>query len=136
MAEPKSMMEMIRGAKKVGEEMGLTGKDLLKFVESVKKDEKERLESEKRDERLKLERERAESKERLEQERLKTKQEHDLKMAEIKAKEKIAELEAQSKAKETPVMPTKDLFKVGKFCLLYTSPSPRDGLLSRMPSSA
>ena len=29
-------------------------------------------------------------------------------------------------------------FKPGKFydCLLYTSPSPRDGLLSRMPSSA
>ena len=28
--------------------------------------------------------------------------------------------------------------KVGQFynCLLYTSPSPRDGLLSRMPSSA
>ena len=24
----------------------------------------------------------------------------------------------------------------GKPCLLYTSPSPRDGLLSRMPSSA
>ena len=24
----------------------------------------------------------------------------------------------------------------GPFCLLYTSPSPRDGLLSRMPSSA
>ena len=24
----------------------------------------------------------------------------------------------------------------GNFCLLYTSPSPRDGLLSRMPSSA
>ena len=24
----------------------------------------------------------------------------------------------------------------GYFCLLYTSPSPRDGLLSRMPSSA
>ena len=24
----------------------------------------------------------------------------------------------------------------GKTCLLYTSPSPRDGLLSRMPSSA
>ena len=24
----------------------------------------------------------------------------------------------------------------GKVCLLYTSPSPRDGLLSRMPSSA
>ena len=26
--------------------------------------------------------------------------------------------------------------KVGYTCLLYTSPSPRDGLLSRMPSSA
>ena len=26
--------------------------------------------------------------------------------------------------------------KPGRFCLLYTSPSPRDGLLSRMPSSA
>ena len=25
---------------------------------------------------------------------------------------------------------------VPKVCLLYTSPSPRDGLLSRMPSSA
>ena len=25
---------------------------------------------------------------------------------------------------------------VHQFCLLYTSPSPRDGLLSRMPSSA
>ena len=25
---------------------------------------------------------------------------------------------------------------VGLVCLLYTSPSPRDGLLSRMPSSA
>ena len=28
------------------------------------------------------------------------------------------------------------LFKVSVACLLYTSPSPRDGLLSRMPSSA
>ena len=27
-------------------------------------------------------------------------------------------------------------FAQGVFCLLYTSPSPRDGLLSRMPSSA
>ena len=26
--------------------------------------------------------------------------------------------------------------RLGVFCLLYTSPSPRDGLLSRMPSSA
>ena len=30
----------------------------------------------------------------------------------------------------------KKLNKEGKSCLLYTSPSPRDGLLSRMPSSA
>ena len=29
-----------------------------------------------------------------------------------------------------------DLENVGYTCLLYTSPSPRDGLLSRMPSSA
>ena len=27
-------------------------------------------------------------------------------------------------------------FLIGFPCLLYTSPSPRDGLLSRMPSSA
>ena len=30
----------------------------------------------------------------------------------------------------------KDERDLDKFCLLYTSPSPRDGLLSRMPSSA
>ena len=29
-----------------------------------------------------------------------------------------------------------DLLIAPKTCLLYTSPSPRDGLLSRMPSSA
>ena len=29
-----------------------------------------------------------------------------------------------------------DLAKLAIDCLLYTSPSPRDGLLSRMPSSA
>ena len=29
-----------------------------------------------------------------------------------------------------------DLIIANKDCLLYTSPSPRDGLLSRMPSSA
>ena len=31
---------------------------------------------------------------------------------------------------------TRALEKLTKACLLYTSPSPRDGLLSRMPSSA
>ena len=30
----------------------------------------------------------------------------------------------------------RDLNVLGRRCLLYTSPSPRDGLLSRMPSSA
>ena len=30
----------------------------------------------------------------------------------------------------------KELKDISKACLLYTSPSPRDGLLSRMPSSA
>ena len=30
----------------------------------------------------------------------------------------------------------RDAFVLGNACLLYTSPSPRDGLLSRMPSSA
>ena len=33
--------------------------------------------------------------------------------------------------KEKGFIPVKNLY-----CLLYTSPSPRDGLLSRMPSSA
>ena len=31
---------------------------------------------------------------------------------------------------------TREVFVDYSFCLLYTSPSPRDGLLSRMPSSA
>ena len=31
---------------------------------------------------------------------------------------------------------TLDINQIGNTCLLYTSPSPRDGLLSRMPSSA
>ena len=39
-----------------------------------------------------------------------------------------------------PVMETQEetavLVNPVKTCLLYTSPSPRDGLLSRMPSSA
>ena len=35
--------------------------------------------------------------------------------------------------RETPVLERAD---GSRLCLLYTSPSPRDGLLSRMPSSA
>ena len=43
-----------------------------------------------------------------------------------------AEVE-QPEVKENPaVRPVEE----DKTCLLYTSPSPRDGLLSRMPSSA
>ena len=34
------------------------------------------------------------------------------------------------------VLPGVGAFADGMSCLLYTSPSPRDGLLSRMPSSA
>ena len=30
----------------------------------------------------------------------------------------------------------KEAYELSQSCLLYTSPSPRDGLLSRMPSSA
>ena len=40
-------------------------------------------------------------------------------------------------AKYTEIEPPKDLYFTEEYpCLLYTSPSPRDGLLSRMPSSA
>ena len=44
----------------------------------------------------------------------------------------VAEMEAMTEDApegEAPAEPMSD-------CLLYTSPSPRDGLLSRMPSSA
>ena len=36
----------------------------------------------------------------------------------------------------TPVSEGMEVFTDTELCLLYTSPSPRDGLLSRMPSSA
>ena len=36
----------------------------------------------------------------------------------------------------TQIVENEDEVKVEVACLLYTSPSPRDGLLSRMPSSA
>ena len=35
-----------------------------------------------------------------------------------------------------PLMEDQGLASLFPICLLYTSPSPRDGLLSRMPSSA
>ena len=45
--------------------------------------------------------------------------------------DQICELKAFLVERYVDNMSTKDLV-----CLLYTSPSPRDGLLSRMPSSA
>ena len=46
-------------------------------------------------------------------------------------------LELASKLEDAPWPATKDeLIDYAMRCLLYTSPSPRDGLLSRMPSSA
>ena len=41
--------------------------------------------------------------------------------------------EPEAKADETEQLKP---YGAGSGCLLYTSPSPRDGLLSRMPSSA
>ena len=45
--------------------------------------------------------------------------------------DKAKELEAKMKESQEKI---KEIRAEG--CLLYTSPSPRDGLLSRMPSSA
>ena len=44
----------------------------------------------------------------------------------------LEQVELYRQSAENYVRRIKDI----KFCLLYTSPSPRDGLLSRMPSSA
>ena len=50
---------------------------------------------------------------------------------EVTTKEEISKVTAkQGEAVE------RDLLQPCSLCLLYTSPSPRDGLLSRMPSSA
>ena len=39
-------------------------------------------------------------------------------------------------SKQVATLEAAGYVRVDKGCLLYTSPSPRDGLLSRMPSSA
>ena len=46
--------------------------------------------------------------------------------------------EALAQINGSTIKPTYDRsqLQAGIVCLLYTSPSPRDGLLSRMPSSA
>ena len=55
--------------------------------------------------------------------------------ARTEAMKKItAQGEAQRSAGKNPATSTE--FDLNQACLLYTSPSPRDGLLSRMPSSA
>ena len=46
----------------------------------------------------------------------------------------LAEVATKGRVK-VELYPNSQLYK-DKDCLLYTSPSPRDGLLSRMPSSA
>ena len=54
-------------------------------------------------------------------------------------KEQKGEVEEQPEEQEQedePANAEEKTFKKRYSCLLYTSPSPRDGLLSRMPSSA
>ena len=52
----------------------------------------------------------------------------------------VEQIEIPDKPEITDTLSISDFaiegFLEGKCCLLYTSPSPRDGLLSRMPSSA
>ena len=43
---------------------------------------------------------------------------------------------AEEKKELMPQIPGWNIVEIDGICLLYTSPSPRDGLLSRMPSSA
>ena len=47
-----------------------------------------------------------------------------------------AEFKMITDKKDEPNLKAAQEFVGGYVCLLYTSPSPRDGLLSRMPSSA
>ena len=49
-------------------------------------------------------------------------------------KPEVAHINLENKI--TRVMHVQPDISSNSFCLLYTSPSPRDGLLSRMPSSA
>ena len=49
----------------------------------------------------------------------------------------LSQLQATARGSATPIVrPAWNDPVLIKRCLLYTSPSPRDGLLSRMPSSA
>ena len=78
-----------------------------------------------------------------------SKQNEELKKAGLKAtlpRIKIMEVLASTAIQEEAHFSAEDIYKelisnnedigLATICLLYTSPSPRDGLLSRMPSSA
>ena len=63
-------------------------------------------------------------------------QEHDIRMVITEYYNQLWE-DNESKRFSQDAKEAFDLLKrMSKYCLLYTSPSPRDGLLSRMPSSA
>ena len=49
---------------------------------------------------------------------------------------KLNELDTEKVEPTAYVISMPNLLNEDEVCLLYTSPSPRDGLLSRMPSSA
>ena len=95
-----------------GKEFGLEGEKLLEFVQKQQK-----LDEEKEEKRQKLEEERRREEEEKEEERRQLEEEKE---------EKRRQLEEEKEEKRRQL----------EDCLLYTSPSPRDGLLSRMPSSA
>ena len=59
-----------------------------------------------------------------------------LKLDKIKEEAENIELTGKSAAPKPKKEAAKTAASGPKVCLLYTSPSPRDGLLSRMPSSA
>ena len=56
----------------------------------------------------------------------------------LKVRETLTRIGVASRKERKIYQSCHILHKQGKYyiCLLYTSPSPRDGLLSRMPSSA
>ena len=54
----------------------------------------------------------------------------------IRKVKKLIEMLENSNLEEIEIQEGEESVRLVKSCLLYTSPSPRDGLLSRMPSSA
>ena len=60
----------------------------------------------------------------------------DIKYVIIQAGGKGIRMGRYAENKPKCLVPVKGIPMIMNTCLLYTSPSPRDGLLSRMPSSA